>query len=111
MQIQDLKTTREYLVGELRRNPNRRLSSLFRDLRRQGRISLIGDYPLIFYVLITALESSISYSRREINYTFYFSEDLSSLNKGEKTKLLDQLFSLSSGGLKQAKNFVRRKEM
>lgn len=109
--MQDLKTTKEFLVGELRRNPNRRLSSLYRDLRKQERISSIGDYLLIFYILTVALELSIFYSRREINYTFHFSEELFSLNRTEKIKLLDQLFNLSSGGLKTPKNSLGRKEM
>lgn len=75
------------------KNPNRSLSAAFRKLRRFTRLSLIGDYPLLFRIIRIARSTGTIINRENIRYAFNQSEELKLLRKKDKNTLIDQLFS------------------
>ncbi|MBD3362878.1 hypothetical protein GF362_04105 [Candidatus Dojkabacteria bacterium] len=51
MFIQSLNSIVPILEKLLSSNPNRSLSGIFKSLRKQPRIDLIGDYPLLSFII------------------------------------------------------------
>lgn len=100
MLIQDLNIYTDTLIRLFKKFPNTGIAFIFRRVREQGRFSAYGDFVILSFINRTALSLGIAYSRREINYAFNQSSELSSLSKKEKTILLDQLLDASNGGLK-----------
>lgn len=74
------------------KNPNRSLSATFRKLRRFTKLSLIGDYPLLFRIIRVARSTGASVNRENIRYAFNQSEELKELRKKDKNTLVDQLY-------------------
>lgn len=88
------------LNNQLIRNPNSRLSMLFRKYRKNDKLCIYGDYPILSWIIVVAGESNIFYSRKEMSRAMCFSEELSYYEKNVKTVLLNNLSLLMSGGLK-----------
>lgn len=51
---QSLETISEKIKKLLNSNPRRSLSGIFKRLRKEQKISLIGNYPLLSFILRTA---------------------------------------------------------
>lgn len=51
MEIQSLETIKSNLDRLLSSNPRRSLSGVFKALRKDSRVSLIGDYLLLAFIL------------------------------------------------------------
>jgi hypothetical protein len=57
MQFQNINSIDPKLDSLLSSNPNRSLSGIFKALRKEKRINLLGNYPLLSYII------SYGYSR------------------------------------------------
>lgn len=49
--LSDLSFARERIVRDLKSNINRRLSALFRDIRKVDSVSGIGDWPIMSLIV------------------------------------------------------------
>jgi hypothetical protein len=111
MKIDDTKNIEQIVQRQFKKNPNRRLSACFRQLRKQKRFDLRGDYPLIANILTGIYKIGITPSRKQIAYMMNQSTELKTLSKGRKTELLNQLLELSSVVSKEPKFAYKQKKI
>lgn len=107
-QFQDSVWIREEATKMLKVNKNRRISAMFRDLKKKAYLSIFGDY-IFFSEIIQAIKSlKLPLVREQVSYAFQFSPELSQLQKRMKTSLLNTLTlplkKQSSGAMKKTKS-------
>lgn len=76
------------LVKKFTKNPNASISTAFRNLKKNPKYSIFGDYPIISLIVETMREQNIEISRQKVRYALKQSEEL----KG-KSKLIDALLN------------------
>lgn len=91
MQYQDLGATKQKIIKIYTKNPNRSISSTFRTLRTQQRISFIGDYPIITAIIAEIINLGITPSRFQVTHALNQSSELRYVSKRIKSELLNQL--------------------
>lgn len=106
MKYQDLTQTQARTLKLYSLNPNRSLSSTFRNLREKSYNSYIGDYPLIFAIFEIVCSLGIPVTRFQLNHTLNQSDELRLFSKREKTTLLNQLLEVRYVQMKSFKNFL-----
>lgn len=94
-QYQDARWVIEEAVRFLQKNQRRRVSAMFRDLRKKPYLSLFGDYVILSGIALAYRELSLPMVREHFIYAIKFSKEMSKLEKGVKTNLLNQLGLLS----------------
>lgn len=103
-ELQGLDFFEEKVKRLLIRNKNRSVSALFRQLRSNSKLSLIGDYPILSFIFDLARRLDINYRKNIISYSLNQSAELKPLQKKEKTILIEQLSKPSYVELKWQKN-------
>ena len=73
------------------RNPNARPSATFRKLRRMRQCSCFGDYPLLVTLFGKMREKNIDYNRGQVRRALAQSEELQSLTRREKRRMMEAL--------------------
>ncbi len=91
------------IEGMMKNSPNLSLSSLYRNIRSDKRVSYIGDIPLTGELIIHALKSGVTYSRQQINRAMKQSTEFAGLDHQSKSEILDHFERLSN-------NFKERNE-
>ena len=104
MQYQDLGATKQKIIKMYTKNPNRSISSTFRTLRTQQRISFIGDYPIITAIIAEIINLGITPSRFQVTHALNQSSELRYMSKNIKSELLNGLLYPSYVRMKTPKN-------
>jgi hypothetical protein len=98
---QDLQAAYNFCNKQFEKNPNRRLTSLFRDLRKRGELSNFGDYLLMSVVVDCSpnAEKDSLIFRKTINNMCLNSKEYKELGKRAKMSWIDNLVKMTRGDL------------
>lgn len=88
MQIESIIVLKPRLEYLLKTNSNRSLSSIFKTLRKDERISHIADYPLISYILVYGASRDKTYHWRcsQLRRAMRYSKELKGKHIPEEWK-------------------------
>lgn len=111
MKYQDLSLSKNRTLKLYKQNSNRSLSSTFRNLRKKSYNSFIGDYPILFTIFQTIIESGVPVTRFQLNHALNQSDELIQFSKKEKTELLNQLFKQQHAQTKTINNTLGATEI
>lgn len=88
-QFQDLQWVIDRCVIQFKREPNRRISSLFRDLRKNTHFSLLGDYGILWAIAKTMDMLNMKRIRNQFGTAARQSPEFRELPKREKMMWLE----------------------
>lgn len=109
-QYQDLEWVVTRCEHEFANNKNRRISALFRDLRRNKNYSLLGDY-FLFWAIAQALKNkNIKRSRANFSYALMQSDEYKALQKRDKVAWISTFMEMASGEMKNISHASKRGE-
>lgn len=90
-QFQDLQWVIDRATVQFKREPNRRISSLFRDLRNNPHFSLFGDYGILWAIAKAMDVLGTKRVREQFGYAAKQSSEFRVLQKREKMLWLDAM--------------------
>ena len=80
------KTIENHLKAGAKRGYVSSMSALFRKLRRTRRISFVGDWPILSFIIHTAKKQNISFTLSQIKGALRYSKEYKDLGKAEKMR-------------------------
>jgi len=86
--IQSLDNAQEKVLKHFKKHPTASISAMFKNLRKDDRISLIGDYPIISVIVTSMYALNLRVKRRNVFKALRQSQEL----KGKRV-IINSLFS------------------
>lgn len=90
-QFQDLQWVTDRAKKQLKENKNRRISALFRDLKKNPHFTLFGDYSILWAVSEAMRQIHMERVRSQFTFASRQSKEYMSMSKKEKRWWLDTL--------------------
>lgn len=98
-EFQDLHWVEITVKKELIREPNRRMSALFRNIRKNKNYSLIGDYGILWTIAKVIHDLHLKRGRKTFWQAAQYSEEYKHIPRNEKQQWLDTFEKTVSGGI------------
>lgn len=104
MKIQDAEYAKKITQGLFKKNPRRSISAAYRYLRKNPKLTFIGDVIILFVLVHTVRDMGIPISRKRVLYALNILEEMKTALKNEKNHLLEQLIKPIHDGTKRVQN-------
>jgi hypothetical protein len=102
--FQDLQWVIDKSTKEFKRDPHRRISSLFRDLRKHAAYSFFGDYSLLWAIAESQRQVGLKPVREQFVTACQYSTEYKNIRRQEKMWWLNNFVNIPSGDLKTKSN-------
>lgn len=90
-QFQDIEWVTTRATKDFKQNKNRRISSLFRDLRKNPHFSLLGDYGILWAIAKAMDSVGVKRKRDQFITALQYSSEYKGSTRKEKRIWLDNL--------------------
>jgi hypothetical protein len=90
-QFQDLQWVVERAIKQFRANKNRRVSALFRDLKKNPHFALFGDFSMLWAISEAMKKLHLPIHRTQFSFASRQSKEYMGMSRKEKRWWLDTL--------------------